>query len=150
MNEPEPRKKAAIRSGPPMTPEQWQNVASLVAGGVSVAAAVCLAGIANPHRSGFGTADHSAFAFWSVPFGLVVASAHAVASRVVPIDHRAALVLMVFVGPLLAIAWTFLVRLILGGWFYAFGMNVLAFWTVTGTAGLVAGWWIHRLSSLAG
>jgi hypothetical protein len=101
------------------------------------------------HSSRHWGADLTAAVFWSLPLGLVVAAVYAGWLRFIQIHRLLAPLGLLVIGPAVGIGWAFVVRSVLGGYYYAFGTNVLLLWCASATAGLIAGWWVHKIASLS-
>ena len=81
----------------------------------------------------FGKGDIEAFLIWSVPLAIALYHAPALLDRriaLLPVWSR--YLLTSALGPFLALLWTLVIMIIMGGWFYAFSFNVFFCW-VTGS-----------------
>jgi hypothetical protein len=119
------------------------------AGCACIGAAVIVSIVGHSPTRDRGGSDLSAILFWSLPLGLLVAVVYSGWLRVARVDHLLAPVGLILLGPGVGFAWAFVVRAVLGGWYYAFGANVLLLWCGSATVGLIAGWWVHRIASLS-
>ena len=91
-------------------------------------------------RSGLGMGDIPAFVLWTLPFAVVVSALQAVlATRLRGLPTWATWFSLIVFGPVVAVAWTYVVGSILGPWFQTFSIPVLFCWLAGALAGLSVG-----------
>ena len=114
------------------------TISALLAGLVAVAL-----------QRGFGSSDLSALAFWSAPLALGTASIAALIGTAIARWSLALRYLIsLALGSVSGFLWTLVVATLLGPWFGAFSVPVLACWVVGGVCGMAAGLTTGSIGSL--
>ena len=117
--------------------------------GATIVSALLAGLVAVALQRGFGASDLSALAFWSAPLALVTASIAAIIGTAIA---RWSLALKYLIGLALGsvsgFLWTMVVATLLGPWFGAFSLPVLACWVVGGVCGMAAGLTAVSIGSL--